>query len=47
MGPVRKKISTGYGVTRMKYEHDDLARIAKEQNISLSEAMLRVHMEDK
>ena len=47
MGPVRKKISTGYGVTRMKYEHDDLARIAKEQNISLSEAMLRVHMEEK
>ncbi|MBO4474088.1 MAG: nickel pincer cofactor biosynthesis protein LarC [Clostridiales bacterium] len=47
MGPVRKKISTGYGVTRMKYEHDDLARIAKEQNISLSEAMLRVHLEEE
>ena len=46
MGQVRKKISTGYGVTRMKYEHDDLARIAREQGISLSEATLRVHLED-
>ena len=47
MGPVRKKISSGYDVTRMKYEHEDLSRIAKEQGISLSEALLRVHMEDQ
>ena len=46
MGPVRKKISTGYGVTRMKYEHEDLARIAREQGITLSEALLKVHMEE-
>ncbi|MBP5491634.1 MAG: nickel pincer cofactor biosynthesis protein LarC [Clostridiales bacterium] len=46
-GPVRKKISSGYGVKRVKYEHDDLARIAKEQGISLSEAMLKVHLEEK
>ncbi|MBR1724228.1 MAG: nickel pincer cofactor biosynthesis protein LarC, partial [Ruminococcus sp.] len=29
-GSVRKKISSGYGVTREKYEHDDLKRIALE-----------------
>ncbi len=46
MGPVRKKISTGYGVTRMKYEYEDLARIAREQGITLSEALLKVHMEE-
>ena len=28
-GAVRKKVSTGYGVQRSKYEYEDLARIAK------------------
>lgn len=37
-GPVRKKTSKGFGVTRGKYEFDDLARIAREKNISLREA---------
>ena len=37
-GKVRRKISTGYGVRRVKYEYDDLARIAGEQGISLEEA---------
>ena len=37
-GEVRRKISEGYGVTRSKDEYDDLARIAKEKNISLDEA---------
>ncbi len=36
-GPVRKKISSGYGILREKYEHDDLARIAKERGCSLGE----------
>ena len=36
-GEVRRKVSSGYGVLRTKYEHDDLARIAKEQNISLED----------
>ena len=36
-GEVRRKISYGYGVTREKYEHDDLARIAVEKRISLEE----------
>lgn len=37
-GSVRYKRSYGYGVERRKYEYDDLARIAKEQNISIAEA---------
>ena len=36
-GPVRRKISAGYGVERVKYEYDDLAKIAGEQGISLAE----------
>ena len=36
-GVVRRKVSSGYGVSRAKYEYEDLARIAKEQNISLDE----------
>ena len=36
-GEVRRKVSSGYGVQRTKYEHDDLARIAREQNISLED----------
>lgn len=37
-GTVRRKDSTGCGVSRSKYEFDDLARIAREQNISLAQA---------
>ncbi len=37
-GEVCRKTSTGCGVQRAKYEFDDLARIAREQNISLREA---------
>lgn len=36
-GPVRKKSSEGFGVTREKYEYEDLARIAREQNMTLDE----------
>lgn len=36
-GPVRKKVSVGYGVRREKYEFDDLARIAREQSLPLLE----------
>ncbi len=36
-GEVQKKISSGYGVTREKYEYEDLARIAREQGMSLEE----------
>lgn len=45
-GQVRCKTSMGCGVQREKYEFDDLARIAREQNISLREAAnLAVHAE--
>ena len=36
-GEVQKKISSGYGVTREKYEYEDLVRIAREQGMSLEE----------
>lgn len=38
-GDVRVKYSEGYGVTRVKYEYDDLARIAKEQGLSIDEVV--------
>lgn len=36
-GPVARKLSTGYGVERAKYEHQDLARIARQQGLTLAE----------
>lgn len=42
-GEVRRKVSTGYGTKKSKYEYEDLARIAKEQGISLE--LLRTRME--
>lgn len=36
-GPVRCKISAGYGTERRKYEYDDLLKIAAEQNMTLKE----------
>ena len=36
-GPIRRKISTGYGVTRVKWEYDDLSRIASVQGCSIAE----------
>ena len=39
-GDVQKKLSSGYGVTREKYEYEDLARIAREQGLSLVEYLV-------
>lgn len=36
-GEIRKKISEGHGVRREKYEYEDLARIAREQGMSIRE----------
>lgn len=36
-GETRVKESSGYGVTRKKFEYDDLAKIASENNLSLVE----------
>lgn len=44
-GGVRIKTSTGYGVTRKKYEYDDVARIAKERGMSIAE--VRKAIEEK
>lgn len=37
-GEVRRKVSSGYGVSRAKYEYDDLARIARERGIGIEGA---------
>ena len=42
-GEIRRKVSFGYGVTRVKYEYDDLARIAREYNMNIDE--VRKHVE--
>lgn len=39
-GPVRQKVSHGYGVRRAKYEYEDLASIAREKNIPLHDLEL-------
>ena len=36
-GPVRRKVSQGFGIRRVKYEYDDLAAIAQAQDLSLAE----------
>ncbi len=41
-GTVRCKRVSGYGVERSKPEYEDLARIAREQGISISEARMLV-----
>lgn len=38
-GIVHRKDSTGYGVSRSKYEYDDLARIAREKGLSIREVL--------
>ena len=41
-GPVRKKVSSGYGVHREKLEYEDLAKIARAENLSLSELLDKI-----
>lgn len=38
-GTVRRKDSHGYGVSRSKYEYEDLSRIAQEQEMSIEEVI--------
>jgi hypothetical protein len=42
LGPVRIKKTAGYGVCREKAEHDDLARLASENGLSLAEVRRRI-----
>lgn len=40
-GEIRRKISSGYGVLRSKLEYDDLARIARENDLSIEDVRER------
>ena len=42
-GPIRKKVSKGYGVIREKWEYEDLARIAKERQISINDILVNIN----
>lgn len=46
-GDVRKKVSAGYGVTRKKYEYEDITRIAKEQEMSLADVIEHIKKQEK
>lgn len=37
LGPIGKKVSEGYGVRREKLEFEDLAKLARENDLSLAE----------
>lgn len=41
-GEIRKKISSGYGVEREKYEYDDLSKIATKQDISIDALLEKI-----
>lgn len=41
-GPIRKKISTGYGVRREKYEYEDVAEIAGRENLSIPQILEKI-----
>lgn len=41
-GPVQLKTSRGYGISRSKYEYENLARIAREKGLSLEEVLDRI-----
>ncbi len=40
LGAVRRKRAEGFGVSRVKFEYEDLAKIARERGISLDDARL-------
>ena len=44
-GGIRKKVSAGYGVRREKYEYDDIAEIARQNGMSITEVTGRIHAE--
>ena len=41
-GAVKCKVSAGYGVERRKYEYEDLSRIAKEKDLSITEVLTQI-----
>lgn len=46
-GEVRKKISTGFGVSREKLEYDDIVRVAKAHDMSMSEVIQLIEAKEK
>jgi uncharacterized protein (DUF111 family) len=38
-GVIRKKVSAGYGIQRSKYEYEDVARVAKANNLSIAQVL--------
>lgn len=42
LGAVRRKVSSGYGVQRAKFEHDDLATIAEKNGLSIAEVLEKI-----
>lgn len=38
-GPIRRKISAGYGVQRSKWEYEDIAKIAREKDFSIQQVL--------
>lgn len=46
-GEVRKKVSAGYGVIKEKFEYEDIARIAREQDMSLSAVTDLIEKQEK
>ena len=43
-GPVRVKVSQGWGVTRRKAEYEDLARIAREKGVGIEDVRAKVKL---
>ena len=41
-GPVRGKRAFGHGVDRVKPEFDDVARLAREQGLSIAEVLAKI-----
>jgi uncharacterized protein (TIGR00299 family) protein len=41
-GTIRKKVSFGYGVRRSKYEYEDVAKVAREHNISCAQVLTEI-----
>ena len=41
-GPIRKKVSSGYGIRREKYEYEDLSKLAREQGLSIVELLEKI-----
>lgn len=46
-GEIRKKTASGYGVVKEKYEYEDIARTAREQDVSLYEVTRSIESKKK